>query len=159
MTYLEKLKKERPEERMMPDGLPIFCPHAYWPEHEYDSSINERCTGRDTHNPVCSVCWNREIPGTEPTNQTKNNEREENTMNESTPTPIISTRKTKAELLKDIADLKKQVEHLDQYKQLEKAADMTAAMCKSYENAGFSREEAFELTKIMIELAAKTGRM
>lgn len=153
MTYLDKLKKERPEERMMPDGLPIFCPHAYWPEHEYDSSINERCTGRDTHNPVCSTCWNREIP------EPKNNEREEHTMNESTPTPILATRKTKAELLKDIADLTKQVEHLDRYKQLEDTADMTFAMCRAYETAGFSREEAFELTKIMIELAAKTGRM
>jgi hypothetical protein len=151
MTYLEKLKRERPEERMMSDGFPIFCPHAYWPKHEYDSVINERCTGRGILNPVCSACWNREIP------EPKNNEREENTMNESTPT--LTTRKTKADLLKDIAELNKQVEHLDKYKQLEEAADMTAAMCKAYETAGFSREEAFELTKIMIELAAKTGRM
>lgn len=143
MTYLAQFKQDHPD----------------WDEDHILAYIDYNCprTGlsciHDTNgSPACRDCWNREIP------EPKNNEREENTMNESTPTPILTTRKTKADLLKEIADLKKQVEHLDRYKQFEDAADTTAAMCKAYETAGFSREEAFELTKLMIELAAKTGR-
>lgn len=150
MTYLDKYKEEHPNDTVESDGLPRMCPVGYGYEKTCHCSTDHGCP--------CEECWNREIPGTEPTDKTENNERKENTMNESTPTPILATRKTKAELLKDIADLEKQVEHLDQYKQLEEAADMTAAMCKAYENAGFSREEAFELTKTMIVLSAKTGR-
>lgn len=148
MTYLDELKKEHSDwdedkiQRHIENWCPEFKGACPFPSEDMES---------------CVQCWNREIPGTKPTNQTKNNEREENNMNESTPAAIY--RKTKADLLKDIAELKKQVEHLDKYEQLEEAADMTAAMCKAYETAGFSREEAFELTKLMIELAAKTGRM
>lgn len=149
MTYLDELKKEHPD----------------WDEAQIRIHILNDCPmikgvcpfpGEDMES--CVRCWKREIPGTKPTNKTENNEREENTMNESTPTPIIATRKTKADFLKEIADLTKQVEHLDRYKQFEEAADMTAARCRAYETAGFSREEAFELTKLMIALSAKTGR-
>ena len=145
MTHLDNLKKEHPDwdEAQIRIYILNDCP-----------KIKGACPYPDGDIESCVRCWNREIPGTKPINKTKNNEREENTMNESTPT----TRKTKADLLKDIAELKKQVEHLDKYKQLEEAADMTAAMCKAYETAGFSREEAFELTKTMIVLSAKTGR-
>ena len=147
MTYLDELKKGHPnwDEAQIRIHVLNDCP-----------MIKGACPFPDEDMESCIRCWDREIPGTKPTNKTENNEREENNVNESTPTP--TTRKTKADLLKEIDDLKKQVEHLDRYKQFEDAADTTAAMCKSYENAGFSREEAFELTKLMIELAAKTGR-
>ena len=149
MTYLDELKKEHPDwdEAQIQRHILNYCP-----------KIKGACPFPGEDRESCVRCWNREIPGTEPTNKTENNEREENTMNESTPTPILATRKTKADFLKEIADLEKQVEHLDKHKQLEDAADMTAAMCRAYETAGFNHEEAFELTKIMIELSAKTGR-
>lgn len=147
MTYLDELKKEHPDwdEAQIRIHILNVCPDFKGP-----------CPSPSEDLESCVQCWNREIPGTKPTNKTENNEREESTMNEST--PALTTRKTKADLLKDIAELKKQVEHLDRYKQFEEAADMTAAMCKAYETAGFSREEAFELTKLMIALSAKTGR-
>ena len=147
MTYLDELKKEHPDwdEAQIRIHVLNDCP-----------MIKGACPFPGEDMESCIRCWDREIPGTKPTNKTENNEREENNVNESTPTP--TTRKTKADLLKDIAELKKQVEHLDKYKQLEEAADTTAAMCRAYETAGFSREEAFELTKLMIELSAKTGR-
>lgn len=158
MTYLEKFKQEHPEESIMPDGLPIFCPHAYWPEHEYDDRINELCCGRNTHNPVCSECWNREIPGTEPVNKTENNEREEKKMENTVPA-IYSTRKTKAQLLEEIADLKKELAQMERYKQYEECAGEMAAMRESFEKAGFTREEAFEMVKLMIENAVKMARV
>lgn len=57
MTYKEKLMKEHPEcvdERY--HGGARSCPKDYGYEQDYDD-----CTW-----PNCRSCWNREIPGTEP---------------------------------------------------------------------------------------------
>lgn len=82
MTYLEKYKEEHPglsdeEYRSKvaracphhPNGRALSCP-AHLPGYS-DAILADRCR----------MCWNQEIPDTEPTNNTDNNEREDNTMN------------------------------------------------------------------------------
>lgn len=142
MTYLEKLKQDHPN----------------WDDEEIRRYIEDECPQPykspagcpDGLKPLidCKECWNREIP------ETENNEREETKM-ETTAT----TRKTKAELLQDIAELKKEVEKLDRYKKYEEAANEIAAMCESFVTAGFTREEAFKMTTVMIQTASKMPRI
>lgn len=74
--------------------------------------------------------------------------------------------KTREELLKEIEnknneikELKKEAERLERYKEYEKGADELAAIRDSYINAGFSKTEAFEMTKLMLNLAAKTAKL
>jgi hypothetical protein len=71
--------------------------------------------------------------------------------------------KTKAELMDEIKakndeikNLKKEIEKLDRYKVYEEAANELAAIRESYINAGFDKAEAFELSKMMMQLAAST---
>jgi hypothetical protein len=64
--------------------------------------------------------------------------------------------KTKAELMEEIKDLNERIKRLDRYKQYEDAADELAAIRESYINAGFDKAEAFELSKMMMQLAAST---
>ena len=138
MTYLEKIKQENPD----------------WDDDTIRDYVNNECPNFDSPCPMdykplvdCKYCWNREIPGTETIN-----EREEKKMETTT------TKKTKAQLLEEIADLKKQVEHMNRYKQYEECATDFAAMRKAFENEGFSHEEAFALMKLMVESAAKMAR-
>lgn len=74
--------------------------------------------------------------------------------------------KTREELMKEIEtknneikELKKEAERLERYKVYEKSADEMAAIRESYISAGFSKTEAFELTKLMLNLAAKTAKL
>ena len=60
-------------------------------------------------------------------------------------------RKTKDELLKEIASLRKQVEQLERYKQYENAATETKALHTAFVESGFTNEQAFELLKTMFE--------
>ena len=60
---------------------------------------------------------------------------------------------TKAELLQELENtrkhaenLKKQVEALERYKKYEEGADEVKALHDSYVNAGFTEEQAFQLT-------------
>lgn len=60
---------------------------------------------------------------------------------------------TKPEILKQleetrkyVKDLEKQVEALERYKKYEEAADEIKALHDSYVNAGFTEEQAFQLT-------------
>lgn len=69
--------------------------------------------------------------------------------------------KTKADLMEEIKaknneikDLQAEIEKLERYKVYQEAADDLAAIRKSYTEAGFSETEAFELTKMMVQLAA-----
>lgn len=69
-------------------------------------------------------------------------------------------KKTKAELLeeievknKEIENLKGEVEKLDRYKTYETVADEFGAIRESFENAGFSKTEAFTMTLKIVELA------
>ena len=74
--------------------------------------------------------------------------------------------KTREELMKEIEnknneikELKKEAERLERYKAYEKSADEVAAIRDSYVNAGFTKTEAFEMTKLMMNLAAKTAKL
>ena len=69
--------------------------------------------------------------------------------------------KTKAELMEEVKTkndeikaLKAEIEKLDRYKVYQDAADDLGAIRKSYIEAGFSKAEAFELSKMMMQLAA-----
>lgn len=132
MTCRDKLKMDRPElsDLDVQHMVNVACPSD--PRHEYmcdpdwcgDGSVSDRC----------NKCWNREIPETE----TVENKEEVNEME------IKTTKKTKAELLNEIAALKKEVENLDKYRQYEQVADELAAMRDALMNKGFTREEAIQ---------------
>lgn len=66
--------------------------------------------------------------------------------------------KTKTQLLeeietknKEIQDLKNEVKKLERFKQYEEAADELAAMRDSFVKSGFTKAEAFELLRSMIQ--------
>ena len=68
--------------------------------------------------------------------------------------------KTKAELMEEIKvkneelkGLKAEIEKLERYKVYQDSADELGAIRKSYIEAGFSETEAFELTKMVIQMA------
>ena len=74
--------------------------------------------------------------------------------------------KTREELLKEIEsknkeirDLKKDVEKLDRYKAYADGADEVAALRDSYIKAGFSKTEAFEMTKLMMGFVFKNTNL
>lgn len=158
MTFREKLKLEHPE--CIDDhqlGGCARCPKDYGYEADYDKSICKIINPWDlfTANARCTRCWNREIPGTEPTNT--ENEREEKEM-EQTTLHVQAARKTKAELLEEISALREEVAKLERYSKYEDSANETHAVMQSFINAGFTREEAFALTKEMIIGAFKVKR-
>ena len=68
--------------------------------------------------------------------------------------------KTKAELMDEvkvkndeIKELKAEIERLDRYKKYEGMANEVAAVRESFVNAGFSKAEAFEMTKFTMQMA------
>lgn len=68
---------------------------------------------------------------------------------------------TKAELMDEVKTkndeikaLKAEIEKLDRYKTYQDGADELAAVRLAYIKAGFSEAEAFELTKMMIQVVA-----
>ena len=130
MTCREKLRMDRPElsDLDVQHIVNVACPSD--PCHEYmcdpdwcgDGSVSDRC----------NKCWDREIPGIE----TVKNKEEMKEMENKT------TKKTKTELLNEIAALKKEVENLDKYRQYENIADELAGMRDAFMAKGFTREEA-----------------
>lgn len=58
MTFLEKFRKERPKERFPERTTKLYCPH----ELGYEKEQPKKC--KDS---MCDECWDREIPGTVPT--------------------------------------------------------------------------------------------
>lgn len=62
MTFREKLASEHPE-KIKPEamGACLGCPHEYGYEFKTDGPCSEK------YEYSCYECWNREIPGTEPT--------------------------------------------------------------------------------------------
>ena len=61
--------------------------------------------------------------------------------------------KTKAELLKEIEELKNEVKKLERYQIYEDGANETAAVRDAFVAAGFTKAEAFELTKGILNTA------
>lgn len=133
MTFAEKARKDYPEAIVTELGRPRGCPHLYG----YEGVLsNYECNRR-----TCTQCWEREIP-------------------EEAPKP--TTKKTKAQLLNEIADLNKEVERLNEeaerlerYAQYEEGAGEIYAMQKAFENSGFTRTEAFALVRDMVSSTFK----
>jgi predicted ribosome quality control (RQC) complex YloA/Tae2 family protein len=131
MTFAEKARKEHPEFCDQELGYPTrYCPCGGTFNYEHTRDV-DFC-----HKHSCRECWEREIP-------------------EEAPKP--TTKKTKAQLLNEIADLNNEVKRLDEeakrlekYAQYENAANEIYAMQKAFENSGFTREEAFKLTRDLL---------
>lgn len=136
MTFFEKLKEEHPDKALECLGFEdpeLGCPEDYgYQDRSFD------CAGIG-----CTECWNREMP------ETKNDISKGETKME------VTTRKTKKELLEEIAELEKQVERAKRYEQYDESAAEIKAMCDSFINAGFNHDAAFALTLKMIETAGK----
>lgn len=141
MTFREKLAMEHPDS-VDPGyvGGCEGCPHGWG----YEKYAFIDCGRAEPGKNMCRKCWDRVIPGTE------NDEKENKTME--------NTKKTKAELIEEINGLKKEVEKLDRYKKYEDAANEMAALKESFENAGFTKEQAFELVIETMKGAFKTLR-
>ena len=135
MTFAEKARKEHPELCDQELGYPTNrCPAGS--DFRYEAYVVGACAKNDL---TCKECWDREIP-------------------EEAPKP--TTKKTKAQLLEELAELNKEIERLNEeakrlerYAQYENAANEIYAMQKAFENSGFTREEAF---KLLMELVSAT---
>lgn len=66
--------------------------------------------------------------------------------------------KTKAELQQEIEELQEKVNKLERFEKFVDLADEMAALVEAYENSGFSREEAMQMTIASINAAAKMAR-
>lgn len=136
MTLIEKLRKEHPEE-MNSFDRPIYCPTKYGyaecplycKDIEYGNAL-KRCTD----------CWNREIP-------------EEKEEKENKP-----MKKTKAMLEEElnqkkneIEELKKELVKVEKYKQYDDMAGEIKAIYDSFVNAGFNRDQAYEILIILLQ--------
>ena len=64
-----------------------------------------------------------------------------------------TTKKTKAELLAEIEELKKQVERAKEKETYDESATSVMLLKTSFIDAGFTEEEAFELVKEFIKTA------
>lgn len=67
MTYRELLQKEHPEKVDKDyEGGCHLCPHSYG--YEEDNDNVKPCMEHMMYNDaICAACWDREIPGSEPT--------------------------------------------------------------------------------------------
>lgn len=74
----------------------------------------------------------------------------------------MATKKTKAELMEELenvknnkAELEKELKNLEKYKQYESAAGELHALYTSFVMVGFSDVQAFELLKLMMQNAGQ----
>lgn len=169
MTCREKLAIEHPD-RVSPNfGGCDCCPctYGYLDDPDY-------CDGWG-YDDMCTRCWDREIPGTEPLTYEHTSEPigkvTELTTNDNGVTAKITlidekeknmatTKKTKAELMEELENVKKskeelekELKNLEKYKQYEDAADEMKALHTAFVNSGFSDNQAFELMKMLAQTA------
>lgn len=131
MTCREKLAFDHPEWRKSYYEwyLENCCPDEYLAEPEYcHAGIESKC----------KRCWEREVPGTIDLMEEKS----------------MTTKKTKAELMEEIAVLEKQVNELEKYKTYRDCGDDLKAIHTEFMNAGFSNEQAFHLLQTMMQTSA-----
>ena len=136
MTLIEKLRKEHPEE-MNSFDRPIYCPTKYgYAEYPLYCEDIEYGNARKR----CTDCWNREIP-------------EEKEEKENKP-----MKKTKAMLEEEldqkkneIDELKKELVKVEKYKQYDDMAGEVKAIYDSFVNAGFNRDQAYEILIILLQ--------
>lgn len=129
MTFREKFYADTKNRNV------FGCPKEHGYEEDFD------CSGVN-----CYECWDREMP------ETKNDILKGETKMEGT------TRKTKKELLEEIAELKKEVERMDRYKAYDAGADDIKAMYDIYISKGFTEEQAFKLVEKMIDVVGLMNR-
>ena len=149
MTYLEKYRLEKPH--VDPHEVIInTCPHHAMPEFTFEDVTPEYCFDNNKGRyERCEKCWSREIPGTEPINT----EKESKTMNKKALINELDKKDLEmSQLMNDIAGLKEQIEKASKYEGMAKEVwdTMDALM-----QAGFTREEAFTLTRDMVANACK----
>ena len=132
MTFREKYKLDHPENDASNVENSVWCPYDF----RYEDG--PPCTGVDGYG--CAECWDREMPGTE--NDISKGEKE-----------MVETRKTKKELLEEIAELKKEIERVDQRKQFDDSASALKMQYDALVDAGFDPDRAFGLLMTMIQAA------
>ena len=136
MTLIEKVRKEHPDE-MNSFDRPVYCPtkYGYADQPSYCGDIDY-----GDANKRCTECWNREIP-------------EEKEEKENKP-----MKKTKAMLEEEldqkkneIEELKKELVKVEKYKQYDDMAGEIKAIYDSFVNAGFNRDQAYEILIILLQ--------
>lgn len=139
MTCREKLKLEHPER--IGDQWQGGCNGCPSMRGYLDDPPEEWCKKAR-----CTDCWDREIPGTDISNNKKENEM----MN--------PTKMTKAELIEEIeiahnhiVEMETQLKNLEKYKQYEEAADEIKAIHTALMDSGFTNEQAFDLLKTTMQ--------
>lgn len=180
MTCVDKLKELHPDwgQDEIDYALNEECPDAYIDIDAPKDEFGILWCGTDR----CDECWNREIPGTEPLTYEHTSEpigkvteiiEDENGVTakiEPTNSHYVrnekeknmATRKTKAELMEELENIKntkeeleKELQNLEKYKQYEDMAGEIHALYMAYVHAGFSEEQAYDLLKTMIQNAGK----
>lgn len=149
MTCKEKLIQDHPDYESYEIGrvLDENCPF------DYDYADPHPDCGKGLCN-LCWECWEQEV-------KDEVKEKENKTM--------TNTKKTKTQLIEELeaaktnaAELKKQLDNMERYKQYEDCADEIKAMHTAFMNSGFTNEQAFDLIKHTISLVApsvfKTSR-
>jgi hypothetical protein len=170
MTCREKLRELHPDwdKQQLDFALANFCPDL---EGNIDIELP-----RDEDGSLwcaqdkCEQCWDREITDTEPLTYEHTGEPIgkviDITEDENGVTAIIkkeknmATKKTKAELMEELdnikeakAELEKELQSLEKYKQYKDCAEETKALHTAFVNAGFSNQMAFELMKMIMQSA------
>ena len=146
MTRKEKLRMDHPD----------------WSENQFRRIFRDSCPyeyGLDKDPGDCVVncinCWNKDIPETEETKK----------ENDIMPINVATTREvTKEELLKEIefahnhiSEMEIELKKLEQYKKNVALATELKAIHNSLVEGGFSEEQAFELMKCALQVAAMGG--
>ena len=151
MTCREKLTLEH--SRFIDDiygGGCRGCPHEYGYLPRPEQCTNEYgCE-------FCTACWDREIPGTAPTEIKKEND--------IMPAESDYRKMTKAELADEIKyarehirEMEAEIKKLERYKKNEELATEMKAIHASLMDAGFTNDQAFELMKCALQAAAMGG--
>lgn len=139
MTCREKLELEHPEKvNALFTGGCKGCPADYG--YNEAASNNRFCQGMDS----CDECWDQEVI------ETKNEENKGEKKMIEFATAAKDNRKTKEELLNDMADLKKEIELADKRKKNDDAARDLRLMYDSFIGAGFTPDQAFGLLTTIV---------
>ena len=134
-TCRQRLMREHPEEVCITWlGGCNGCPDHYGylsPMSPCGGPYDARLDNEDR----CTECWDRVIP--------ESIEEKEKKM--------MTTKKTKAELLEEIAELQAELKKVEKYRKYDEAAEEIKAAYDAFVRAGFTEEQAFTLFNSMIK--------
>lgn len=74
------------------------------------------------------------------------------------PTTAKTTKKTKQDLLDEIAELKNQIANMEKYQMYKNMSDEMKMVYDAYKESGFTEDQAFTLLTFSIKYAAHMGR-